>query len=86
MERRKARNRFTCEAVMWTNQGPCLSFEEQHAFRYEVREHGHVVGYITTDRARTHPDVMWERSLLRDGKIEQLTAKFKTIEEAFAAF
>jgi hypothetical protein len=36
--------------------------------------------------AKVRHCLMWERSLLRDGKIEQLTAKFKTIEEAFAAF
>jgi hypothetical protein len=29
---------------------------------------------------------MWKRSLLRNGKIEELAGAFKTVEEALAAF
>ena len=79
---------FTCEAIMWVSEGAALSPpDEQHAFRYEVRDRrGNVVGFINTDRARQHPEVQWERSLLRDGKIEELVGKYATVQEALAAF
>jgi len=61
--------------------------DEQHAFRYEVRnQSGNVIGFINTDRARQHPDVKWERSVLRDGKIEELVGKYATVQEALASF
>jgi hypothetical protein len=79
---------FTCQAVMWIRDGPQLiPHDEQNAFRYEVRnQHGTTIGFINTDRARHHPEVMWERSLLRDGKIEELNGKYNTVQEALAAF
>jgi hypothetical protein len=79
---------LTCEAIMWVGEGPRLiPQDEQHAFRYEVRdERGNVVGFINTDRARQHPDVKWERSLLHDGQIEELVGKYTTVQEALAAF
>lgn len=52
-----------------------LAHDEQHAFRYEVRDQrGTTIGFINTDRARQHPNVKWERSLLRNGGIEKLVA------------
>jgi hypothetical protein len=45
-----------------------------------------VVGFINTDRARSHPDVHWRRELLRDGKIEKVKGTYATVEEALAAF
>jgi len=76
-----------CEAVMWTHEGTTLAHDEQHAFRYEVREHGNVIGFITADRARQHPSgARWKRSVQRDGSIEELEGDFQTVEEALAAF
>jgi hypothetical protein len=79
---------LTCEAIMWIGDGAQLiPHDVQHAFRYEVRdERGSVLGFINTDRARQHPNVKWERSLLRNGGIEELVGKFATVQEALAAF
>ena len=71
---------------MWTHEGSQLSHDEHHAFRYEVREHGNVIGFITADRARQHPDVRWKRSIQRNGRIEELDGDFQSVEEALAAF
>jgi hypothetical protein len=79
-------NRLSCKAIAWTHDGPQLSTDEQHAFRYEVRDANGIVGFINTDRARSHPDVHWTRELLRDGKIVRLDDSYATVEEAFAAF
>lgn len=79
---------LSCEAIMWIGDGAQLiPHDEQHAFRYEVRDQrGNVVGFINTDRARQHPDVKWERSLLRNEQIEELVGKYATVQEALAAF
>ena len=77
---------LTCEAVMWTHEGSRLSHDEQHAFRYKVREHGNVIAFITADRDRRHPGVRWKRSVQRDGRIEELDGDFQKVEEALAAF
>lgn len=79
---------LVCEAIMWVGNGPHLvPQDEQHAFRYEVRDQfGDVIGFINTDRARQHPEVQWERSLLHSGKIEELVGKYATVREALAAF
>lgn len=78
---------LNCEAVMWTHEGSRLSHDEQHAFRYEVQEHGKVIGFITADRARQHPSgARWKRSVQRDGRIEELDGDFQTVEQALAAF
>ena len=77
---------FVCEPIMWVG-GEVIPHDEQHAFRYEVRDkRGNVLGFINTDRARQHPDVKWELSLLSDGKIEELDGKYGTVQEALAAF
>jgi hypothetical protein len=78
--------RLSCKAIGWTHDGPQLATDEQHAFRYEVRGANGVLGFINTDRARSHPDVRWTRELLRDGKIEKVKGTYATVEEAFAAF
>ena len=72
---------------MWIGDGaPLIPHDEQHAFRYEVRDQrGTTIGFINTDRARHHPDVKWERSLVRDGGIEKLVGKYATVQ-ALAAF
>lgn len=79
---------LTCEAIMWAGEGPQLvPHDEQHAFRYEVRnQRGNVIGFINADRARQHPCVEWERSVLRDGKIEELVGKYATVQEALGKF
>ena len=79
---------FTCEAIMWAGEGPQLvPHDKRHAFRYEVRnQRGNVIGFINADRARQHPGVEWERSLLHDGKIEELVGKYATVQEALATF
>ncbi len=77
---------LSCEAIAWTHDGPQLSMNEQHAFRYEVRDANGVVGFINSDRARSHPDVHWMRELLRDGKIEKVRGTYATVAEALAAF
>jgi hypothetical protein len=79
---------LTCEAIMWVGDGAQLiPRDKQHAFRYEVRDQrGNVVGFINTDRARQHPDVQWERSLLNNGRIEELVGKYATVQQALAAF
>ena len=78
---------LTCEAVAWTHQGSRLSHDEQHAFRYGVRERGTLIGFITADRARQHPSgARWKRSLKRDDRIEELEGDYQTVEEALATF
>jgi len=79
---------LTCEAIMWIGDGAQLiPHDAQHAFRYEVRdERGTTIGFINTDRARRHPNVKWQRSLLLDGRIEELDGKYATVPEALAAF
>ena len=81
-------NRLSCEAIAWTHDGPQLSRDEQHAFRYEVRDANGVVGFINTDtdRARPHPEVRCVRELLREGKIEKLRGTYANVSEALAAF
>jgi len=75
---------LTCEPYMWTHEGSQLSHDEQHAFRYEVRERGNVIGYITADRDRQHPSgARWKCS--RVGGVE-LEGDYATVEEALAAF
>jgi hypothetical protein len=83
----KTERNLTCYPIMWTTEGTLAVRDEQHAFRYEVRdERGDVIDFINTDRARSHPDVRWKRELFRDGKIEPTSGTFKTVEEALAAF
>jgi hypothetical protein len=85
---------LTRKAVMWIHEGLQLSYDEQHAFRYEVLECGRLIGFITTDRARNHPDAKWRCSRLRDGKVEadgyyrteELEGDYQTVEEALSAF
>jgi hypothetical protein len=79
-------NHLSCKAIAWTHDGPRLSTDEEHAVRYEVRGANGVVGFITTDRARSHPGVHWTRELLRDGKIERVKSTYASVEEALAAF
>jgi len=88
MEQFSINRGLTCEAIMWAGEGPQLvPHDEQHAFRYEVRnQRGNVIGFINADRARQHPDVKWRRSALRDGKIEELVGKYTTVQEALAKF
>jgi hypothetical protein len=75
---------LTCEAVAWTHEGSHLSHDEQHAFRYEVRERGNLIGFITADRARQHPSgARWRPSRL--GGIE-LDGDYTTVVQALAAF
>jgi hypothetical protein len=82
-----AERRLTCEAVAWTHEGSHLSHDEQHAFRYEVREHGKEIGFITADRDRQHPSgARWKRSVKRNGSIVELEGDFQTVAEALAAF
>jgi hypothetical protein len=75
---------FTCKAYAWSTQVPIVQDDEGHAFRYEVREYGKLIGYITADRARSHPDVKWKNS--RVGETEEFHEEYRTVEEAFAAF
>ena len=79
---------FVCKPILWIGDGAALiPHDEQHAFRYEVSDQrGNVVGFINTDRARQHPHVKWERSLLRNGRVEELDGKYGTVREALAAF
>jgi hypothetical protein len=77
---------FTCEAIMWVGE-QLIPHDKRHAFRYEVRnQRGNVIGFINADRARQHPGVAWERSVLHDGKIEELVGKYATVQEALATF
>lgn len=88
MENPSNKRGLSCEAIMWIGDGAwSIPHDEQHAFRYEVRdERGATIGFINTDRARERPDVKWERSLLRNGRIEDLIGKYATVQEALAAF
>jgi len=56
---------ISCHPFAWTHDGPALQEDEQHCFQYEVRKYGDLIGFITADRARQHPDVRWKRSLVR---------------------
>jgi hypothetical protein len=50
----KTEHNLTCNPIMWTTEGTLAVRDEQHAFRYEVRdERGDVIGFINTDRARS---------------------------------
>jgi hypothetical protein len=87
MERFSNERGLRCDAIMWIGEGRLLILDEQHAFRYEVRdERGTVIGFINTDRAMCHPDVKWQRSLFRDDDIEELDGEYQTVQEALAAF
>jgi hypothetical protein len=78
---------LSCHAVGWSNDGPRMLLDDQHAVRYEVRKYEKLIGFITTDRAWQHPDVKWKRSVLHDdNSIEDLDGNYQTVEEAFAAF
>lgn len=75
-----------CVPVGWIGERP-FPHDEEHACRYEVRdERGTAIGIINTDRARRHPNMKWQRSALRDGKLEKLVGKSSTVQEAFSAF
>ena len=83
----KTESGLTCTPIMWSHEGAQLAMDEQHAFRYEVRdERGDVIGFINTDRARSHPDAHWKRELFRSGRIEPARGVFSTVAEALAAF
>jgi hypothetical protein len=78
--------RLSCQAIAWTHDGPQFSTDEQHACRYQVRDVKGVVGFINTDRARSHPDVQWTMELLRDGKIQRIKGRYATVEDALDVF
>jgi hypothetical protein len=80
----KTEGRLTCEAYMWSHQGSQLHSDDEHAFRYKVKEAGELIGYITADRSLNHPDVRWECS--RVGQKKAFAHDYKTVEEALAAF
>jgi hypothetical protein len=87
MEQFSNKRGLSCQPVQWITEGHTIVHDEQHAFRYEVRdERGQTFGFITADRAMCHPDVKWQRSLLRDEEIEELVGKYATVYEALAAF
>ena len=69
---------------MWTTQGSVRHTDDTMAFRYEVREYGNLIGFITADRSVFHPDVMWDSS--RAGEDQPFATEQKTVDEAFAAF
>ncbi|MGA2002411.1 MAG: hypothetical protein ABSG70_03460 [Terriglobales bacterium] len=72
--------------MMWTHDGGQLQHDEQHAFRYEVQDHGNVIGFITADRDRRHPDVRWKPSAFCGGGTVELDGSYRTAEEALTAF
>lgn len=75
---------LTCKPIMWSHQGPQLSFDDRHAFRWEVRDQfGTRLGFINTDRAISHPELMWKRE---SANCEELEGEYKSVEEAFATF
>jgi hypothetical protein len=55
MERLSSESGFSCEPIMWIGYGPRLvPHDEQHAFRYEVRDtRGNVIGFPPTERDST---------------------------------
>lgn len=75
---------LTCFAYAWGNQTPLAQGDERHAFRYQVMRYGKLIGYITADRARSHPDVKWDCSLVGAGA--PFAYELDTVDEAFAAF
>jgi hypothetical protein len=77
---------ITCRPVAWTHDGPVLQHDEEHAFQYEVRKAGNLIGYMVADRARQHPDVRWKRSRVQGTKTEELDGTYDTVEAALAAF
>lgn len=84
MSRMNLQRGLSCQAVMWSHQGPVLHTDDASAFRYEVREYGNLIGFITADRALSHPDVMWNCSHV--GEDRPFADELKTVDEAFAAF
>jgi hypothetical protein len=84
MPRMNLQRGLSCQAVMWSHQGPVLQTDDASAFRYEVREYGNLIGFITADCALSHPDVMWNCSHL--GEDRPFADELKTVDEAFAAF
>jgi len=75
---------LSCHAIMFSNQGPVLHTDDKSTFRYEVREYGNLIGFITADRSISHPDVMWDCSQV--GEDRPFAIEQKTVDEAFAAF
>lgn len=75
---------ISCHAVMWSTQGTVLDTSDRAAFRYEVREYGNLIGFITADRALFHPDVMWDCSHV--GEDRPFASERKSVDEALAAF
>ena len=72
--------------VMWITDGGVIDRSEESCFRYEVHDdRGNNVGFITTDRARSHPSVLWEISRVgQDGSIGEQTGKYATVADALA--
>ena len=75
---------ISCHACGWSHDGPTLQHDEDHAFQYEVREFGSLIGWITADRARSHPGMMWECK--RVGESKPFACDFKSVQEALTAF
>ena len=82
----KTERGLSCTACGWENQGPILQTDGEHANRYEVREYGNLIGYITADRPLSHLDVQWKRELCEGHKTIELDGTYQTKEEALAAF
>ena len=79
--------RFTYRPQMYTHDGPISTFADEDVFRYEVLdEQNEVVGFITTDRARSHPLACWEISARRaDGSVQGIVGTHETVAVAFEA-
>jgi hypothetical protein len=75
---------LSCHAYMWSIQGPITQTDEQTAFRYEVRKFGELIGFITADRSRHHPEVKWDCSRL--GENRSFAFECPTVDAAFEAF
>ena len=87
MERFSNERGLICKAEGWIGDGSWdTPHDEQHACLYEVSERGTEIGSIKAYPYRHHPDVKWQRSVLRD-EIEELDGKkYATMQEALAAF
>jgi hypothetical protein len=78
---------LTLRQVMWITDGPALDHSEKTCFRYEVRDdRGNNVGFITADRAMSHPKPCWQISWVgQDGSIGEQTGEYATVEDALSA-
>ncbi len=78
---------LTLHPVMWIQDGFAIDHSEKTCFRYEVHdERGNNVGFITADRAMSHPALRWQISQVNDiFGISDLMGDYASVKDALVA-